>query len=515
MSEFQTPLALADLGQVDTGPGSGLNTGDLRRTYALPIGSGAVAELSPDTTSFFRMATKFSTLPTDDPQYKYTEARSSLNKRYAYVTGWQVWASGGVPTTGYTVNSSDVSSLIPQTLNSTMALELKADYKRAGNIQNIFGQSTTKIDVGSTGTRPAFIIPNQLLKINTKATATGTDVDDYFIVRVIETASSGEATYITCKVIRPLRAAANKHLCSFTSATTPISEVYAYALGHSSDGTKAKLETMRTYVIGTGFLEGSGYPDSWKDDPYSTVYGQTQIWKTSLSMTNTARATVTKIRANEWARLWEQKLLEHKWDINNDILFGALATDDDGYRYTEGIINYILGNCATFDFATTGGGAKTADDLLHDLAVVLDPRTGNGKSMVFFVNTEVYHYMNTLGGYQLSNLKIGNNSGAANYQFQFDSKKDMFGVAVSKFSTLYQDMYVARELALDGTNIQMVGVNFDYIKWRPLVGNGINRDTHIIIDAENKGIDARVDYILTEGGMQCNIQEAHAVWVKA
>lgn len=512
---YETPIVLSNLAQTDTGDGSALDTGDLRRQYN--FGSDKIAELSVDQTPFFRLMTKFSKLPTDDPQYKYTEARPSWHKRYAYVTGYKSWSSGSVPTTGYTTNSADISSLSPETLNSTFAIKLETDYKSAGNIQNVFGQSNSKISVGESGTKPVFILQNQLLKINTKDSASATDLDDYIVVRVLDTETSGQAVYATVKVVRALNTSSNKYLCSFTDSSTPISDTYNYAMGHSADGSKAPLEHMRTYVVGTAFLEASGYPDTWKDDPYSTTYGQTQIWKTALMMSNTARATVTKIKANEWARLWEMKLIEHKWDINYDCLFGTLHTDDDGYRYTQGVVDYMLSNSNVFGLDTS---SKTIDDFMEDMAVLSDPRYANTNGMIFFVNTHVYHWMNKLGGYALNNLQLGDTGSspyAAHYAFQLDQKKKMFGIDVTKFSTLYGDMYVAREIALDNSPIQMMGINMNYIKWRPLVGNGENRDTGIYVGVQslqNTGVDARVDLILTEGGMQYNLPEAHAIWIK-
>ena len=54
-----------------------------------------------------------------------------------------------------------------------------------------------------------------------------------------------------------------------------------------------------------------------------------------------------------------------------------------------------------------------------------------------------------------------------------------------------------------------------YVKWRPLVGNGVNRDTSIYVGVqtlENTGTDKRVDMILTEGGFEYSMPECHALW---
>jgi hypothetical protein len=76
-------------------------------------------------------------------------------------------------------------------------------------------------------------------------------------------------------------------------------------------------------------------------------------------------------------------------------------------------------------------------------------------------------------------------------------------------------MNVARHVMLDGSNIAMLGINMKHVKYRPLVGNGVSRDTSVYVGVqslENTGTDKRVDMILTEAGMEWQMPEAHAVW---
>ena len=42
-----------------------------------------------------------------------------------------------------------------------------------------------------------------------------------------------------------------------------------------------------------------------------------------MAMDNTARATELKYESNEQSRIWREKLIEHKWDIETDLLFGT------------------------------------------------------------------------------------------------------------------------------------------------------------------------------------------------
>ena len=86
---------------------------------------------------------------------------------------------------------------------------------------------------------------------------------------------------------------------------------------------------------------------------------------------------------------------------------------------------------------------------------------------------------------------------------------------LSQIYTPYGAMNTARNVHLDGTQVKMLGINMAQCKYRPLVGNGLNRDTAIYVGVqtlENSGVDRRVDLIQTEAGMEWQMPEAHAIW---
>jgi hypothetical protein len=229
-----------------------------------------------------------------------------------------------------------------------------------------------------------------------------------------------------------------------------------------------------------------------------------------MAMTNTARATSLKYDSNEWARIWKEKLVEHKWDLETSLLFGSQYTDTtNDIKYTQGAVDYIVqyGNQFSLTIAT-----KTADDFLDDMSNYVDPRYNQSTATLFFCNTAVYNWLHKLGGYFKNNLEISSNFRS---DMALTGKKKVFGVDISTFSTPYGDINVARNIHLDGTNVKMMGVNMKNCAWRPLVGNGINRDTSVYVGVqtlENSGVDRRVDLILTEGGMEWQMPESHAIW---
>jgi len=188
------------------------------------------------------------------------------------------------------------------------------------------------------------------------------------------------------------------------------------------------------------------------------------------------------------------------------LLFGSQSDD---YYTTQGAVDYISNYGNQYSLAV---GTKTADDFLDDMSNFLDPRYNSGGATVYFCNTAVYNWMHKLGGYFKNNLEISSNFRA---DFAMTGKKKVMGVDITTFSTPYGDMNVARNIHLDGTNVKMLGVNMKNCAYRPLVGNGLNRDTSVYVGVqtlENSGVDRRVDLILTEAGMEWSMPESHAVW---
>jgi hypothetical protein len=173
----------------------------------------------------------------------------------------------------------------------------------------------------------------------------------------------------------------------------------------------------------------------------------------------------------EWARVWKEKLIEHKWDLEQSLLFGA-QQEHGGINYTEGAVNWILGKAnifSGFDIAS-----YTSDDFLDDMSAFMDPRYNNSGSTVFFCSTKVYNWLHKLGGYFKNNLEISTNFRS---DMAITGKKKVFGVDIPTITTPYGDMNVARNIHLDGTEIGILACNMKYSAYRPLVGNGLNRDT--------------------------------------
>ena len=502
-----TPLAIASSSGLSEGysasNASGLSTGDLRRRYDF---SERFSELAIDQTPFFRLFSSLAKKPTDDPEFKFTEKRQSWMKRYAYVVGFHN-GSAAVHNDATLVDTSAGALAAGGVVDLYMA----TDYFSAGNIQNVQGQSNGAIKVGDAGTAPEFFQVNQIIKVPMSATNGGA-INDYMLVRVTAVAAQGavnlsansgtgsataEAKKVTGKI---LRVSSGSEIGGYSS-NLPQCVTYNVDIAEV-------LEGRRSHVVGNSFGEGSGLlGTTWKDNPYSTGMGQTQIFRTEFGMTNTARATALKYEPNEWARVWKDKLIEHKWDIEQSSLFSSQSSVDS-VAHTQGAVDYILNYGNIFSWTS----AKTADDFLQDMSKYQDPRYNQDKATVFFCSTDVYTWLHKLGGYFKGNIEISD-------QFRADlavtGRKKVMGLDVTTISTVYGDLNVSRCIALDGSHVKILAVNMNNVKYRPLVGNGVNRDTAIYVGVqslENTGVDKRVDMILTEAGMEYMMPESHAIW---
>jgi hypothetical protein len=54
-------------------------------------------------------------------------------------------------------------------------------------------------------------------------------------------------------------------------------------------------------------------------------------------------------------------------------------------------------------------------------------------------------------------------------------------------------------------------VDLNNVAYRPLVGNGVSRDTQIITNVQDQNVDGRKDMILTEAGLEISLPETHTV----
>ena len=408
-----------------------------------------VAELSPDESPFFVYLNKVAKVPTNDPVFRFLENRSKID-----------WTSRNFNVKG------------------TALTDVAAD-----TTYNI------KVDEGSANA-VKFLVKGMVFAVET----------------------------VTNKSLVQFRVEGVTH----NSADTDVS-ARCIALSDSTSGGSGYNDIANNdecQIIGTSFAEGSGSPDVWSSQ-LDDDYGYPQIFKTAAEMTNTAIATNYRGYANEWNRIWNLKLREHKVDIERAMLFGMRARSNS-IQYSEGIVGHILqnGTAANFGSATYTSGAPyfmsqavadmTYDDLLADFEVIYDPARGGNSSKLGLASRPVITYFNKLGGFTKTSFDVMDDG---RYNWQAEKRNGSFGHSIMQINTVNGDLSLVAEPLFRGISSGYLAlVDLDHVAYRPLAGNGLNRDTHIITNVQQADEDLRKDMIITEAGLEITIPETHALY---
>ena len=419
-----------------------------RRLYNF---SDRVADLAPDESPFFVYLSKVAKVPTDDPQFRFLEDRNKIA-------------------------ITDRSFLIQAAVTLAAA-----------------GSTTTVTFDTAGGASVDWLIKGMVILVGEDDDSTSQPAHN--VVRVESLTDSGAYTTATVRTISKAGA---------------------------STAELAVDNNTKCMVIGTSFEEGSGSPDVWSQE-LDNDYGYTQIFETACELTNTARATRYRGYADEWQRIWNLKLREHKVDIERAMLFGQRASVQ-GIQYSEGITGQIMKNSQSNVVA--GGGQVsynegeayfksvttaewTYDDILSDLEVIFDPARGGTASKLALCSLPVITQFNKMGDGGF----IDTSTASTQAQYMIERATGSFGHRVTKVDTIHGDITLVKEPLFRGLAAGfMCMIDLDHVSYRPLVGNGINRDTHIITNVQSDDEDLRKDMILTEAGLEVSLPETHALF---
>ena len=275
-------------------------------------------------------------------------------------------------------------------------------------------------------------------------------------------------------------------------------------------------------IVGTSFEEGTGSPDTFSDT-IEDDFGYTQIFKTACELTNTAIATRYRGYENEFDRIWAQKLREHKVDIERAMLFGQKARVN-GVQYTEGLVGHIVKNVNPITdnsaFSYDSGNAYyrsvaqselTYDRLLADLEVIFDPARGGASEKLVLASLPVITFFNKMGDGAFIDASVGHANGP--YRVNMDNVSGQFGHQLMEINTIHGSMFLVKEPLFRGiASGFMLMADMSKLAYRPLVGNGLNRDTQIMTNVQAADEDLRKDMIMTEAGLEITLPECHALY---
>jgi hypothetical protein len=274
-------------------------------------------------------------------------------------------------------------------------------------------------------------------------------------------------------------------------------------------------DNSRGQIVGTAYGEATGAPDGWADALGQTE-GYAQIFKTACPMmSGTAMATEYRGKKNEFQRIWDEKMREHKMDIEHAALFGvghaaatsgALAAEAGGVnRYTWGALPFIslYGNTGTFSYAASG-----YNDFVDFTETFFAPENGNSMSKLVLASRKVIGWFSKLN----QGSFLGNTLVAEAARLDVQNLKSQFGFNLTRINTVFGELnFVAHPLLRNQWEDHVIVLDLPNISYRPLVGNGISRDTYYQTNVQDNDVDGRIDQMITEAGIQITLPETHAV----
>tara|TARA_R110002020_G_scaffold316192_1_gene531268 strand:- start:12810 stop:14135 length:1326 start_codon:yes stop_codon:yes gene_type:complete len=407
-----------------------------------------VAELAPQQSPFFVYLSKVAKKATNDPVFKYLEQRHQWQRRNFHL-GEAVSSAAYTAGTTYIHDSGD--DLVKTYVN----------YDKYGQITSLEYQ-------------PEFFVEGLIVAIKD---------------------NGGTA--------RRFRVDATP---SVTSGTGTV-DVKLLAL---ESGTFVFADDAVGQVIGSAHAEGGQEPEGW-EDAMIDAEGYTQIFKTGMSIfSGTSLATEYRGIKNEFQRVWTDKLMEHKMDIENAMLFGKGGSSNEQSgsaptRYTDGIITKTEASGKVYNMTYASSGYDAFLDAMEDFFA---PEGGNSGNKLVLASRKVITYLNKLG----SGSFLNNTVGSSQYKLDVQNIPGQFGHTVTKVNTIFGNLHFVAEPLLRGPwEDYACAVDLKNVAYRPLVGNGISRDTYIETNIQDNGTDGRKDQVITEAGLEISLPETHAV----
>ena len=462
--------------------GAGMSSSSIDHSRRMYNFGEKVAELAPKQSPFFTYLSKVAKKPTDDPVFKFLEQRHQWQRRNFEVK---------------TAMTSAAHSGTDANLNLTN-LQVDCLYDKYGRVV-------------TTAVAPNFILTGQMVAIEVEYDANGSDAGvgsetaaiAYYKVNADPDLSNSAYAEIDLTFIKVVYKPTS-------SVSGEITEASASKLIHRAD---AKCQ-----VVGSAWAEGSTDPEGWKDEFYDRE-GYCQIFKTAISLfSGTSLATRYRGVSNEYKRVWQEKLMEHKMDLEHAMMFG-IGSDDSTttgpVRRSWGIVPYTeaYGKIKNFTYSSS-----SYDDFIDAMEDVFSPESGNSGNKLVLASRKVLSYFNKLGGSSFlgNTMALGHtvtSSGGSNgYGMDIQNVKGSFGHNVTKVNTLYGDLHLVEQPLFRGMwEDYAVMVDLKNVAYRPLAANGTSRDTQIITNVQNNNVDGRKDIILTEAGLEISLPETHTL----
>jgi hypothetical protein len=136
------------------------------------------------------------------------------------------------------------------------------------------------------------------------------------------------------------------------------------------------------------------------------------------------------------------------------------------------------------------------------------PETGNSGDKLVLCSRTILAWLQKLG----ANGFLKNTVTSSSYKLDVQNIQGAFGHQVTKVNTIFGNLHFIAEPLFRGQDDNIaVAIDMANVKYRPLAGNGISRDTHIITNVQDNNMDGRKDIVMTEAGLEISLPETHAL----
>ena len=158
----------------------------------------------------------------------------------------------------------------------------------------------------------------------------------------------------------------------------------------------------------------------------------------------TSLATEYRGVQNEYQRIWQDKLMEHKMDIEQAMLFGSGSTGTETasssapQRYSHGIMSYTESNGKVYNMSYASSGYDAFLDAMEDFFA---PESGNSGNKLVLASRKVITYLNKLGSGSFMNNSIG----SSQYRLDVNQVPGAFGHQVTVVNTIFGNLHVVAE----------------------------------------------------------------------
>ena len=445
----------------------GITIDDTRRIFNF---GERVSELAPQQSPFFVYLSKVAKKATNDPVFKFLEQRHQWQRRNFSVSVDEESAA----------MAAGASLSVAQALLTDM--DIQAGYDQYGKI-------------GTSNSVP-FLLVGQTIVVQCDYAANGS------------TYGGSNSHKVYGKVTEVL----------LPSGDTTI-DVTPYRIVDAAGADVAAVDTAKIkclagalgQIIGSAWAEGTDEATGWEDKLYDRE-GYCQIFKTAMNLfSGTALATEYRGIANEFQRIWQDKLMEHKMDLEQAFLFGiggtsaGMETGSAPTRYSHGILPYTEQNGKIYNMSYSSSGYDAFLDAMEDFFA---PESGNSGNKLVLASRKGITYLNKLGNGSFLNNSVG----SSQYRLDVTSVPGAFGHQVTVVNTIFGNLHFVAEPLLRGMwEDYCVCVDMKNVAYRPLSGNGVSRDTFIETNIQGNATDGRKDQIITEAGLEISLPETHAI----